>query len=79
MDRLTELEAEAKQQLENDAQHTELRLVIGRLQEFADRIKSGLHDADWLTRREILRALVKRVEGGRNPGSCGIQDRPPPF
>src|SRR5690606_28155381 len=55
-------EAEAKKQAENEAQRSELRLVIGHLQEFADRIKSGLHDADWLTRREILRALVKRVE-----------------
>ena len=61
-DRLTKLEAEAKKQAESEAQRTELRLVIGHLQEFADRIKSGLHDADWLTRREILRALVKRVE-----------------
>jgi site-specific DNA recombinase len=61
-DRLTKLEAEAKKQEENETQRTELRLVIGRLQEFAERIQSGLHDADWLTRREILRALVKRVE-----------------
>ena len=61
-DRLAKLEAEAKKQAENEAQRTELRLVIGHLQEFADRIKSGLHDADWLTRREIIRALVKRVE-----------------
>ena len=61
-DRLAKLEAEAKKQAENEAQRAELQLVIGHLQEFADRIKSGLHDADWLTRREILRALVKRVE-----------------
>jgi site-specific DNA recombinase len=61
-DRLTKLEAEAKKQAENEAQTVELRLVIGQLQEFADRIKSGLRDADRLTRREILRALVKRVE-----------------
>jgi site-specific DNA recombinase len=61
-DRLTKLEAEAKKQAASAAQRTELRLVIGHLQEFADRIKSGLHDADWLARREILRALVKRVE-----------------
>jgi len=61
-DRLTKLEAEAKKQAAGEAQRTELRLVIGQLQEFADRIKSGLHDADWLTRREMIRALVKRVE-----------------
>ncbi len=41
-----------------------MRLVIGRLQEFAERVKTGLAEADWSTRREIIRALVKRVEVG---------------
>ena len=61
-DRLAKLEADAKQQADDEAQRVELRLVIGHLQEFADRIKECLRDADWTTRREILRALVKRVE-----------------
>ena len=37
-------------------------MILGRLDEFAARVKTGLHEADWLTRREIIRALVKRVE-----------------
>ena len=61
-DRLAKLEAEAKEHAEVESQRVELRLVIGHLQEFANRIKDGLGDADWTTRREILRALVKRVE-----------------
>ena len=61
-DRLATLEAEAKKQTEEESQRAELRLVIGQLQEFVARIKSGLQDADWSTRREIIRALVKRVE-----------------
>ena len=61
-DRLGKLEAEAKKQAEEESQRVELRLVIGHLREFVDRIKSGLHDADWSTRREVIRALVKRVE-----------------
>ena len=61
-DRLAKLEAEAKKHAEVESQRVELRLVIGHLQEFANRIKDGLGDADWTTRREILRALVKRVE-----------------
>jgi len=61
-ERLTTLETEAKKQADEESQRVELRLVIGRLQEFVDRIKSGLNDADWSTRREIIRALVKRVE-----------------
>lgn len=61
-DRLAQLETDAKRQLEEEDQRVELRLVIGRLQEFAQRIRSGLRDAEWTTQREILRALVKRVE-----------------
>jgi site-specific DNA recombinase len=58
------LEAEVKKQADEESQRAELRLVIGQLQEFANHIKSGLHDADWSTRREIVRALVKCVEVG---------------
>jgi site-specific DNA recombinase len=59
---LNRLEAEAKKQTNEQTQQAELRLVIHQLQEFAARIKSGLQDADWSTRREIIRTLVKRVE-----------------
>jgi len=61
-ERLTRLEAESKNQADEQTQQAELRLVIHQLEEFADRIKSGLNDADWSTRREIIRALVKCVE-----------------
>jgi len=61
---------ERLQQIEEQAQHVkaeaslarELTLILGRLDEFAARVKTGRHEADWLTRREIIRALVKRVE-----------------
>jgi len=59
---LSKLEAEAKQQAASQAQTTELRLVIGQLEAFTERIKSGLAESDWLTRREIIRSLVKQVE-----------------
>jgi site-specific DNA recombinase len=61
-ERLARLETEAKEQAELEAQERELRLVIGRLQEFAARVAAGLEEASWSTRREIIRALVKRVE-----------------
>jgi site-specific DNA recombinase len=63
-ERLTRLEAEAQEQQKLAAQERELRLVIGHLQEFAERVKAGLEEADWSTRREIIRVLVKRVEVG---------------
>jgi site-specific DNA recombinase len=40
----------------------ELRLILGRLEDFTPRVKEGLYSADWSTRREIIRALVKRLE-----------------
>ena len=61
-ERLAKLEAEAQAEAEEEAQEQELRLVIGHLQEFAEHVRSGLVKADWSTRREIIRALVKRVE-----------------
>ena len=61
-ERLRRLEAEAKEQADLAAQERELRLVIGRVQEFAARVLAGLAEADWSTRREIIRTLVKRVE-----------------
>lgn len=40
----------------------ELQVILGRLETFAERVKEGLQEADWFTRRDIIRALVKRVE-----------------
>jgi site-specific DNA recombinase len=44
--------------------HRELQLLIGRLEPFATQVHDGLANADWAKRREIIRALVKRVEVG---------------
>ena len=60
--RLAKLEDEHRQRIGEAAQEAELRLVIGQLEEFARRVSQGLQEPDWTTRREIVRALVKRVE-----------------
>src|SRR5206468_12397786 len=44
------------------AWQTELQLIVGRVEEFAAKVKDGLECADWNSRREIIRTLVKRVE-----------------
>lgn len=44
--------------------HRELRLLIGRLEEFAQKVSNSLDHVDWNTQREIIRLLVKRVEVG---------------
>ena len=61
-ERLSRLEEERKQETDKETLETELRLVIGQLEEFARRVSDGLREPDWLTRREIIRALVKQVE-----------------
>jgi site-specific DNA recombinase len=61
-ERLARLQAEAKEEADREAEEQELRLVVGRLQEFAQQVHDGLDQADWHTRREIVRALVKRIE-----------------
>lgn len=54
------------QQLEECKQHHvsqfELFLVISRLEDFAATVNDRLDSIDFLTKREIIRALVKRVE-----------------
>jgi site-specific DNA recombinase len=60
--RLTTLEEQAQQLQDDAALHTELRLIIGRLEDFATQIHDGLAAADWTSKRELIRALVKRVE-----------------
>ena len=42
--------------------HSQLTLIIGRLEEFASRVHQGLENADWQTQRDILRTLVSRIE-----------------
>lgn len=77
-DRLTQLEAEAKAQADQRTEAEQLRLIIGHLRDFADRIKQGLQDADWMTRRQIIRALVKRVEVDPEKVRVVYRINPPP-
>jgi hypothetical protein len=60
--RLTHLEAQRQQLADAAAVQTELQLIIGRLEDFAARVHAGLEEADWPRQREMIRALVKRVE-----------------
>src|SRR5262249_55756515 len=74
--RLAKLEAEHRQRIGEAAQEAELRLVIGQLEEFAKRIAQGLQEPDWSTRREVVRALVRRGWSGW-PGGRPPFPRPP--
>jgi site-specific DNA recombinase len=63
-ERLRELKEEQQARAAREADERELALVIGRLQEFAARVKKGLRACNWTVRRNIIRALVRRVEIG---------------
>ncbi len=77
-ERLKQMEEQAQHIKDEASLERELTLILGRLDEFASRIKTGLHEADWLTRREIIRALVKRVEVDQEQVRVVFRVNPPP-
>jgi site-specific DNA recombinase len=78
-ERLSKLEEEHKQRAEEEDRDAELRLVIGQLEEFARRVSEGLDGSNWLTRREIVRALVKKVEVDEKEVRIVYRVGPSPF
>jgi len=77
--RLARLEAEAKDQAAAQARRAELRLALNCLEEFAAEVRSGLEQAEWGKRREIMRALIKRVEIGHDEVRIVYRVAPVPF
>jgi site-specific DNA recombinase len=78
-ERLTKLQTDVKNREDEEAQQKELNLVIGRMQDFADKISSNLEEVDWLKRREIIRALVKQIEVDEEVVRIVYRVNPPPF
>ena len=77
--RLATLDEQARQLADTAASQRELRLMIGRLEDFAARVSTGLEAADWLTRREIIRTLVSRVEVHQQQVNVVFRVPPNPF
>jgi site-specific DNA recombinase len=77
--RLAKLEDECRQRIDEANQEVELRLVIGQLEEFAKRVSQELQEPDWDTRREIVRALVKKVEIDEQEVRIVYRVSPSPF
>jgi site-specific DNA recombinase len=61
-ERMQLLEEQIRNLKEEADMEGELRLILGQLQTFAAKVQTGLQQADFSTRREIIRTLVKRVE-----------------
>jgi site-specific DNA recombinase len=77
-ERLKQIEEQALQIKDDASLERELTLILGRLDEFASRVKQGLEQADWSTRRDIIRALVKRVEIDQEHVRVIFRVNPPP-
>ncbi len=76
---LTDLEDQAKQKVLDQTQQAELRQVITHLEEFSSKVKDGLEEADWLTKRELIRTLVKQVNVGKEDVTIVFRVIPDPF
>ncbi|HEX2912226.1 MAG TPA: recombinase family protein, partial [Chloroflexia bacterium] len=61
-ERIEHLEEQAHQLKEQSAAEAEIRLVIGRIEDFAESVGENLKEVDWIKQREIIRTVVKRVE-----------------
>jgi site-specific DNA recombinase len=60
--RLAHLQQQAQEHAQTQRSEHELRLVIACLEDFRQRIRTGLDQADPATQRDLLLALVKRIE-----------------
>jgi site-specific DNA recombinase len=78
-DRRRQGEEQAKAVREQAQRDEALQSVFSHVQQFADQVHKGLKTADWMTRREIIRALVKRVEVGNNTIDITYKIPPRPF
>jgi site-specific DNA recombinase len=78
-ERLAKLEIEAKAAVDRELEVQDVRTAIDRLESFASRIRDGLQDADWGTRREIMRSLIRKVEVGDDAIRIEYNVGPLPF
>jgi DNA invertase Pin-like site-specific DNA recombinase len=61
-ERVAVLETQATDLAAQAALESDLRLIIGQLDDFAATVRERLDQLDWETQRGIIRTLVKRVE-----------------
>jgi site-specific DNA recombinase len=75
-ERIEQGEEQRRQLAATQHSQAELRLILGRLEAFAAQVQTGLATAEWTTRRELIRTLVKRVE--IDPAEVEVVFRVPP-
>jgi hypothetical protein len=63
-ERVAKLEEHMRQLADEASLKAQLELIVGKSHDFAAKVKEGLDKPDWSTRRELIRALVRRIEVG---------------
>ena len=77
--RIAALDEQIRQFADAASTQRELRVLIGRLEDFAAQVENGLETADWPTRREIIRTLISRVEIDHTQVNVMFRVPPDPF
>ena len=75
--RRARLEEQRRAAVEEADAERELTLMIGRLEEFAARVRDGLNDLDWAGKQALIRTVVRRVEIDRNHVEVVFRVPPP--
>ena len=78
-ERLKKLEKELNEQVDEEEQMNALQLVIGQMKDFADKVTNGLQQTDWMTKRDIIRALVKEIRIGEKEVQIVYRVNPQPI
>jgi hypothetical protein len=76
--RLARLEEQRQALADEAAVHGELPLILGRLEDVATKLHDGLEAADWASKRDLIRALLKRVEVARDAVNIVLRIDPYP-
>ena len=63
-ERIGHIETQCQELAAEETLHSELRLIGGRLDDFAAQVGRHLDELEWDKKREIIRALIRRVEIG---------------
>ena len=62
--RIAEIDTKIGSQAAEEGRRAHLRSMMSRLSGLSTHLQSQFNDADWSTKREIIRALVQRIEIG---------------
>jgi site-specific DNA recombinase len=78
-ERLQKLESEEAAAAQVEWERSNLLVMIEHVEMFAQRVQAGLKDADWQSRRDIMRALIKQVEVAEDGVRVVYKVQPCPF